>query len=144
MLDYRIPIRGHKGGRPSVDFIEIKIEEPPEAMGLIEGKVPDSKEEWWIAKALWKLGHDFSYQVPIFGGYNIRGGQILDFIVHSTAPKDTIIQYNGSYWHQGNSEEIFSEHKLRAEYGDRANILVMWDDDAESEDAVYQFLRKEL
>ena len=30
----------------------------PEELGLIQGMMPDSKEEWWVAQALWK------YKVP--------------------------------------------------------------------------------
>jgi len=143
MRDYRFPVT-----KPSIGyeplFSDLAIDTGEEPMGLIEGKKPQSKEEWWIALALWKLGHDFSYQVPVFGGYWVRGGQILDFIVHSTVPKDTIIQFNGDYWHVGSSEEIFSQQRLEAEYRDRAKVLVMWSEDAPSKEDTYTHLRRNL
>jgi hypothetical protein len=143
-LNYRLPIGSSRTIRYMPSFPKSSVVSDDEPMGLIEGKTPDSKEEWWIALALWKLGHDFSYQVPVFGGYWVRGGQILDFIVHSTVPRETIIQFNGDYWHHGGDEEIFSQQRLEEEYRDRANILVMWSEDAPNKDETFAHLRRNL
>lgn len=146
MLDYRIPVKRRSARyKPTLTDItqETAGEEP---LGLIYGRTPNSKEEWWIALALWRLGHNFEYQVPIFGGYWIRGGQILDFVVRSTVPLDTIIQFNGDYWHGGvtDSQESFNATRVQKEFEDTARVIVMWSDDAPNKEVVYSFLRRRL
>lgn len=96
-----------------------------EEIGEIYGQTPDSKEEWWIAVALWKYGHTFEYQVRFFGGYALRGGQVLDFLVTSTPTPTPLIPME-EYWHPGllNSEDSFKMIQLQAELG--GVIPVIW------------------
>ena len=64
-----------------------------EQIGLVYGKKPGSKEEWWIALALWRWGWTFGYQVSFFGGRRLKGGQVVDFMV-DTVPLRTPLYYS--------------------------------------------------
>ena len=111
-----------------------------EQIGLIEGKVPDSKEEWWTALALWKYEIPFDYQWEIFGGTTRRGGLVVDFVVYN--PMATPFEVNGDYWHK---DEQDGENKLDllaiAQHFKR-EVIVMWGEDMETKEDVEQFVRK--
>ena len=117
----------------------------PEVLGLIEGRMPDSKEEYWVAKALWRYKLPFRYQWEIYGGTTRRGGLVVDFVVWS--PMMTPLLVHGEYWHQGELEggdktaliAIANYFKIGPE-----NIPILWAGDAITEDDVYRFVRKEF
>jgi len=73
-------------------------------MGLIQGKHPGSLPEWYYAVALWKYKWTFDYQVGIMGGRRLKGGQVIDFIVH-TMPLYTPVYIYGEFWHGGTKKE---------------------------------------
>ena len=111
-----------------------------EQIGLIEGKIPDSKEEWWTALALWKYEIPFDYQWEIFGGTTRRGGLVVDFVVYN--PMATPFEVNGDYWHR---DEQGGENKLdiiAIEQHFKREVIVMWGEDMETKDDVEQFVRK--
>ena len=117
---------------------------PPEEepIGLIQGKMPDSKEEYWVAQALYKFDIPFDFQWEIFGGVSRRGGLIVDFIVWN--PMINPLLVHGEYWHRGELDggdktalvSIASYFKVAIE-----NILVLWGEDAQSEEEVEQWVR---
>ena len=39
----------------------------------VQGIMPDSKEEYWVALALYKLKIDFIFQYQLFGGRKYKG-----------------------------------------------------------------------
>lgn len=89
--------------------VVIEQEEP---MGLINGREPGSAYEWNMAKALWFYGwDDFMYQVGVLGGYEVRGGQTLDFLV-PTRPMWTALAVDGGYWHSNASKEQLKDAAL--------------------------------
>ena len=114
-------------------------------IGTIQGLVPDSKEEWWVAKALWKLKHEFIYQYAYFGGY-IRGGQMLDFLVVTTAPLATVLDVKGEYWHRNEmtSEARFNLFQLEAALHGWARLIVLWGKDLPNEEETYLKVRDVL
>ena len=77
----------------------------PEQIGMIQGKVPDSVEEYRVALSLTKFGWEFQYQYPILGGRSVKGGMIPDFLVE-TAPNQTALYVNGAYWHGSKQQQI--------------------------------------
>src|SRR5688572_3599074 len=142
---YKFPTSRKK--RPS-------LEKPPafespednEQIGLIQGQVPDSKEEWWISKALDRLGVSYTYQFPVNGGRE-RGGYLVDFVVN-TVPLATMIEPEGNHWHTG---ELGSDDKKRdADVENlmqdiaRTPILKLFIPDMIDEDTVYNMLVREL
>ena len=120
--------------------------EPEVVVQPIQGKMPNSKEEYYVALALYKLGHSFIYQYQVFGGRAVRGGQVLDFMVTTTVPFSTIIQVFGEYWHSGNmgSEDRFKLAELEHEFAGQADILVLWAKDLPNPDEAYTLLRREI
>ena len=70
----------------------------------VQGMIPDSKEEYWVALALYKLKLDFEFQYQLFGGRKYKGGQVIDFWVF-TNPLPTPIFVQGWYFHYATAEK---------------------------------------
>jgi hypothetical protein len=141
---YKLPTRRKK--KPSLEKPVIWEQEDNEQIGYIQGQAPDSKEEWWISKALDRLGLSYTYQYPVNGGRQ-RGGYLIDFVVH-TVPLWTMIEPEGNHWHTG---ELGSDDKKRD--ADVENLMQdlcrtpmtkLWIPDMIDEDAVYNKLIQEL
>lgn len=118
------------------------IKPEPEPLQPIQGKTPDSKEEYWVALALYKLDIKFNYQVPMFGGNRLAGGMIVDFIIW--APDATALEVFGNYWHESQVSG-FDTAKLavqRQYFGKKT--IIMWADDLIDEETTYRELRKKL
>lgn len=70
----------------------------------IQGMMPDSKEEYWVALALYRLKLDFEFQYQLFGGRKYKGGQVVDFWV-KTVPLPTPIFVQGWYFHYATAQK---------------------------------------
>ena len=75
---------------------------------LIQGKKPDSKEEWYLAVSFTKYKIPFEFHVPIFGGLKVI--QIVDFVIYY--PMAIPVQYFGPYWHEGSRKKASDNLKL--------------------------------
>ena len=80
----------------------------------VQGIMPDSKEEFWVALALYKLKIDFVFQYQLFGGRRYKGGQVVDFWVY-TQPLPTPIFVQGWYFHYSTAEKT-AQTKLNLMY----------------------------
>jgi len=103
-------------------------------IGLIRGVMPQSKEEWYTALALQKLGLPFDFQVPLRGGRLVAGGYVVDFVVYAPFPEP--LEVFGEYWHEASlsSAERYRLAVIENVYHKPVNIL--WARDAQSvEDA---------
>ena len=112
----------------------------------IQGKMPKSKEEYWVALALMKLEIEFVYQREIFGGDNTLGGQIIDFWIYTT-PLPTPLYVQGKYWHTGNraEETRLKIAKLISEYFGQINKpQEIWDYEIPTPDIAYQVVKGKL
>lgn len=113
----------------------------------VQGIMPDSKEEYWCALALWRLHTDFVFQKHVMGGRSGRGGQVVDFWVYTT-PKPTPVYIQGDYWHYAKGRgyiSILNIAKLKAYYG--ASIMEpveILTSTTPTPDAMYMVVRKEL
>ena len=113
----------------------------------INGIPVRSTNEENVARALWRLKHDFQYQVEFMGGSRVRGGQVLDFMVLSTVPLPTPILVHGEYWHRGQmgSEDAMKMAILESETRGITNPpLIIWGKDSMTEDDAYNKLRHEI
>lgn len=116
-----------------------------EELGLIEGRKPDSKEEYWTAQALWKYKIPFRYQWELFGGTSRRGGLLVDFVVWN--PKMTPLLVYGSYWHKS---ELDGGDRIRlatiAQYFGLSidTIPIIWASRSTTKEDVFQFVRQEI
>lgn len=141
---YKFPTR-----RRSKPYLEKPLNDEKtdnEQIGLIQGQVPDSKEEWWISKGLDRLGLQYIYQYPVNGG-RARGGYLIDFFVQ-TVPLATMIEPVGNHWHTG---ELGADDKKRQADVEflmqdvaRTPLLNLWIPDLLDEDIVYNRLLQEL
>jgi len=140
---FRTARQGALRDTPALQFEE---KEPEPLVKPIQGRMPDSKEEFYVAMALYKLGHSFIYQYQVFGGTGIRGGQIVDFLVRTTVPRSTLIQVYGKYWHSGEmgSEDKFKLAQLENEFAGQADVLVLWAKDVPTIDDAYTLLRGKI
>lgn len=86
----------HSFPRPKV----IKLIEEP--IGLVQGILPDSRNEWNVARALDSLHWDYAFQVPIGGGF-LRGATIIDFVVYRALTYAVSVGWEG-YWHNRKTE----------------------------------------
>ena len=121
-----------------ITFLEYE-EEP---LGLIQGMVPDSKEEWWTAQALWKYKIPFQFQFQIFGGTTRRGGLVVDFLVWN--PMATPFLVHGSYWHRNEMDGGDKTALIAIEQYFKTEAIVMWSEDSETKDDVFAFVRKNV
>ena len=80
----------------------------------VQGIMPDSKEEYWVALALYKLKIDFVFQYQLFGGRKYKGGQVVDFWIY-TVPLPTPLLVQGWYFHYATAEKT-SQTKLNLMY----------------------------
>jgi len=122
------------------------IKEPEEEqVGLVQGQMPDSKEEWWVSKALYRYQIPFQFQWEIFGGRDRVGGLIVDFVVWN--PRFLPLLVNGNYWHRGQLKggdrtklvAIASYFNIGLD-----DILILWADDVQSEEDVFAWVRKNV
>lgn len=87
-----------------------KKAEPPVDLSSvsIQGKTPDSQQEWWASQWLDRKRLSYDYQYRAFGGgpeyfYDI------DFLVH-TVPLYTIVELLGNHWH---TDTLGQDDRLR-------------------------------
>ena len=70
-----------------------------ETIGLVQGQMPDSIQEYWVSQALYRYDIPFMFQFELFHGRDRRGGLIVDFAVWN--PMFSPVLVNGEYWHRG-------------------------------------------
>ena len=125
-------------------MILLPVEE--EQIGLVQGQMPDSIQEYWVSLALYRYDVEFRFQWEIFGGTTRRGGLIVDFIVWN--PMATPLLVHGNYWHrrelQGGDKTaliaIASYFKIGVE-----NIPILWvKKDGQSKEDVFAWVRANI
>lgn len=124
----------------------VKVEQPADIPGLINGQPAGSSYEWNAARALWALGWQFGYQIPVMGGRQVRGGQVLDFLV-KTVPLKTAVIVNGDYWHQTDEEYTMSELMaalIREGVQVNTEPVVLWAAQAATFEAAHAYLNSKL
>jgi len=66
----------------------------------LKGIPVGSVNEYNVGKALERLKLNYDYQYQIMGGRDVRGGQVIDFLVYRV-PRPVPVLVQGSYWHGG-------------------------------------------
>ncbi len=123
------------------EIVKDKKDQPP---FFIRGITAGSKEEWWISQALDRIqkaeGFGWEYQVPIFGGRQIAGGLVIDFVVY-TPGRNTWISPMGRFWHTGIHEDRMDEQNAALVKG--ANLIAFFTDEITKE-TTYPFIKRKL
>jgi hypothetical protein len=145
MTIYKFPTR-RRSAKPLLDALPKPKAVEEEPIGLIQGQTPDSKEEWWFARALDRLKLSYTYQYPVNGG-RARGGYMIDFVVH-TVPLWTMVEPIGNHWHTG---ELGADDKKRQADVEslmqdvaRTPILNLWIPDLTDRETVFQRIAREF
>ena len=134
-------------GHPHPQRIK-QTHEPWPEIKPVQGIMPDSKEEYWVALALWKLHIDFRFQYQLFGGRKFKGGQVVDFWVY-TNPLPTPIYVQGWYFHyataaraaQSKRNLMYIEDRLRGKANKPVEII---DLEIPTPDDTVRVVRKKL
>lgn len=111
----------------------------------VQGKMPDSRQEYYVALALDRLQLPYTFQYSIDGGTRIRGGQVLDFLVH-TRPLATVLEIYGSYWHEDEATiaDALQEQRVKDYFGGSIQYKVIWEQDLQTPDEAYATVRREF
>lgn len=133
--------------RPKIDKAKAPVltdpaDQPP---FFIRGQTAGSKEEYWCSLALDKIqemtGWGWNYQVPVYGGRQIRGGNVVDFIIYTPGPW-TILDPKGRYWHTGINEDQNEMREVARKKGWR---LIEWfTDETPTKEEVFKLIKREL
>ncbi len=111
----------------------------------IHGIKAGSKEEYWCSLALdiieQQTGWGWAYQVPVYGGRTVRGGNVIDFLVY-TPGRWTMLDPKGRYWHTGIHEDQYEMQRVARKKG--WNLIEWFTDETPTKQAVLEFLRREL
>ena len=140
---YKDPaIRLSRRTRPKI-VREVKLVNPEDKLGIINGIMADSSYEWNFARALWTLGWTFDYQVPLFGGRMVRGGVVLDFLI-PTRPAQTVLNPIGEYWHQDTDTDYIEDLRIMDYLGQGTRILRPGTTDSKTYELALAYAMKEI
>ena len=124
--------------------LQLKMEDEEKTVQPIQGIMPDSKEEYFVALGLNKLGLQYEFQKEVFGGNRTRGGQTVDFWVF-TAPNPTPLFVHGTYWHREskNYEDEIKQQRLKKAFKSLINEpMIIWANKIKNSMDAYVELRK--
>lgn len=122
--------------------------EPFPEIKPVQGMWPDSKEEYWVALALYRLHLEFEFQYQLFGGRRYKGGQVVDFWVF-TVPLPTPIFVQGYYFHYATAEKA-AQSKLNLMYlegqlrGKALKPVEVFDIEMPTPEDAYQVVKRKL
>lgn len=125
------------------------VEEPAPVIGLIQGQLPDSDNEWFVSLALDEQIEKgaiaaYMYQYAINGGRTVRGGIIIDFVVFAPFARAVFVGAGG-YWH-GKQRELSDElaHALCAEEFGENNVIDLLESETSSEELAKRAVKEKL
>jgi hypothetical protein len=84
----------------------------------------------------------YNFQVSYWGGRNLLGGQILDFVVF--LPKPTPVQVFGAYWHSAQLSAKDNLNLIRIEALLSTPAIIFWQDETETFEAAKAAVAKKL
>ncbi len=117
--------------------------EKPEAVE-VQGQAASSYEVR-AAKAFDTLKIPFIFQYRLFGGRNLLGGRVIDFLA-LTVPLSTPVEIHGEYWHQpylkSSDDEIL--RGILKSLGGFAELVIIWGVDLQTDEDTLAAFRREL
>lgn len=148
---FYIPSRSGIGRKPILnlpDKIVISADPPEPEVKRVQNIMPDSKEEYWVALALYKLHIDFVFQYQLFGGRKYKGGQVVDFWIY-TMPLPTPLLVQGWYFHYATAERtaqtkmnlMYLESRLKGKANKPVEVL---DTEIPTVDDAYMVVKRKL
>jgi hypothetical protein len=126
-----------------------ELEEDKPEVGLIQGQMPDSDNEWFVSLALdeqIKKGAiaAYMYQYAINGGRTVRGGVIIDFLVFAPFARAVFVGAGG-YYH-GKQRQVADElaHALCAQMFGETNVIDLLEEETSSEELAKRAVKEKL
>jgi len=116
-----------------------------EEVPSVQGKQASSYE-YNVAWALEKTQIPYIFQFEFFGGRDVRGGLVVDFLA-LTHPLSTPIWVNGGFWHKGKraAEDEYQQTLLFfVARGELNRPVVLWDQDCNTKEAALSAIRREF
>jgi len=122
------------------------------AAAVVQEEVPSvqgkqaSSYEYNVAWALEKTQIPYIFQFEFFGGRDVRGGLVVDFLA-LTHPLSTPIWCNGGFWHKGKraAEDEYQQTLLFfVARGELNRPVVLWDNDVNTKEAALSAIRREF
>lgn len=123
-------------------YLKVEKSEQDDVIGVVQGVVPDSKNEWYVALALDNLGIEYMFQYSIGGGRGIRGGQVVDFVVFNPTAIPVFIQ--GEYWHNKASENEDLLKQAAAENYFRRQPILLSEEETSTKNKAYQTVKDKI
>lgn len=120
-----------------------KIQEPEIQIDLVHGRMPDSKNEYFVALALDKLGYEYLFQ-KVLGMAGVRGSQVIDFLVFvGASPKAVFVQ--GEYWHNRKTEsEDTLKHAIAAQVYGAGNVVDLMGEETDTPEKALKAVKAKL
>lgn len=126
-----------------------EVEVPKPTIGLIQGQMPDSDNEWFVSLALDEQIEKgaiaaYMYQYAINGGRTVRGGVIIDFLVFAPFARAVFVGAGG-YYH-GKQREVSDElaHALCAQMFGESNVVDLLEEETNSEEKAKRAVKEKL
>lgn len=125
----------------TTNFMPNVVIETP-SIQLVRGIMPGSKNEWFTALALDKLKLEYWFQYAIGGGRNVRGGQVVDFVVFN--PRATPVFVQGAYWHnQAHATEDQIKQAAASNYF-RTPVVLLLEEETDTLELALAAVKKKL
>jgi len=106
-----------------------------------------SSYEYNFALALDYWGLEYEFQQDFFGGRNILGGMVIDFIVY-TVPLPTPCWINGEYAHgsgERKEQDFLQQSQINMQFaGAMLPAKIFWGDETATFEAAVQAVKREL
>lgn len=128
--------------KSAVPKLKVQKIDPEEIIGIIQGTMPDSLNEWYVALALEKLAIEYIFQYPLFGGTNVRGGQIVDFVCFIPNPTPVFLQ--GEYWHTAKTENEDTLKIAAAEQHFKTKPIILMGEETDEKEKAFQTVREKV
>lgn len=113
---------------------------------VIQGERAGSVNEWNVAQALNQMKLQYEYQYPVFGGTNVRGGQVIDFLIY-VLPRPIPLYVQGTYWHNRAKEtnDLYKMRQVEERYkGQFDPPLAIKESECETSEQAFEWLMKEV
>lgn len=141
--------RGTKEAESPALPVHVKVVDPAEA-GHSIGGVKASDIEWATWRALLSLGwkaEEIQFQVHVFGGRTLKGGQVLDFVLERAGMTPIVIDVRGREFH-GKTAALAAKDAARefqlAASGKHPRLVVVWEEVAHNWGALRALLSAEV
>ena len=127
----------------SLTVPNLTIQKPIVEMGLIQGQMPGSINEYNFSVALEKLDLPYMYQYQM-GMMGVRGSQRIDFLV-LCAPSSQACYIQGTYWHRAaTAGEDRLKHAIAEHIFGVGNVHDFTEEETETVEAAIVSIRKKL